>query len=344
MPLKLIAKEVVTAMLERLLAAGRVVAPQRRPGVGQWAFADVHDPGEVCLDYVSTILPPKKYAYPPRERLVHYELGERPSLEPVIEAEPLVLFGVHPCDLYALSALDAALGDRDPDPNWQARRAQMTVVGVDCEPDEYCFCGSMNTATVSTGYELFLTPLAGAYVAEVATPAGAAMLEGLPAREVTAAELGALKDRLVRKVGQQRRLDCELHNLPLHLVSAVESPVWGEQADRCYSCGTCNLACPTCYCFDVVEQMDLSLRSGDRTRVWDGCMLEGFARVATGENFREESEERLRHRFYRKYSYLFTRYGRPYCCGCGRCVRQCLTHIDPVDVINDLIAHGAKEA
>ena len=66
--------------------------------------------------------------------------------------------------------------------------------------------------------------------------------------------------------------------------------------------------------------------------------------VAPHENFRPERWQRLRHRFYRKYAYLFTRYGRVYCCGCGRCVRQCLADIDPVEVLNDLLAEGAKEA
>jgi ferredoxin len=344
MALVVMGRDVVAQLISHLMAEARVVAPHRREGVGQWAFADVTDPGEVCLEYTSTILPPKKYVFLPRERLVHLELGDKPTMEAVIEAEPLVLFGVHPCDIYSLSALDVAFSDTNVDPNWRARRDQIRVVGVDCEPDEHCFCASMNTASVSEGYDLFLTPLDGEYVVEVATPAGAAMVEGLPVQEATAAQMGAVKERLARKLQQERRINCELPNLPLHFESAVDSPVWAEQAKRCHSCGTCNLTCPTCYCFNVLDEMNLSLRSGDRVREWDGCMLDEFAKVASGENFREDAEGRLRHRFFRKYSYLFTRYGRPYCCGCGRCVRQCLVHIDPVEVINQAIAHATKEA
>jgi heterodisulfide reductase subunit C len=346
MALQVIGSEVVTQLLEKLMAEARVVAPHRREGVKQWAFADVTEPADVCLDYVSTVLPPKKYAFPPKEKLVHYELGDQsgghPRMEAVIEAEPLVLFGVHPCDIYGLTSLDIAFYDKNVDPNYLARRAQMRVVGVDCEPDEYCFCASMHTASVSEGYDLFLTPLDGGYAVEVATAAGEQMLVGLVTREATAAEMSAVKERLAKKLLQERRINCELHNLPLHFESATESTLWTEHAQRCYSCGTCNLTCPTCYCFNVLEQMNLSLHSGDREREWDGCMLEEFAKVASGENFRGDREERLRHRFYRKYSYLFTKYGRPFCCGCGRCVRQCLVHIDPVSVINDVIAHGAE--
>lgn len=344
MALQVIGSEVVTQLLEKLMAEATVVAPHRREGLKQWAFAEVTDPAAVCLEYTSTILPPKKYAMPTRETLVHLELADKPRFEPVIEASPLVLFGVHPCDIYGLNVLDVALTDKNVDPNWSARRAQMRVVAVDCEPDDYCFCASMDTASVSEGYDLFLTPLNGDYVVEVATPAGEQMMSGLPARQATAAELAAVKERLASKFQQERRIHCELPNLPLHFESVADSPLWGERAKRCYSCGTCNLVCPTCYCFNVLDEMDLALHSGDRIREWDACMLEDFAKVASGENFREDKEARLRHRFYRKYSYLFAKYGRPYCCGCGRCVRQCLVHIDPVEVLNDVIAHGEKEA
>jgi hypothetical protein len=344
MALQVIGCEAVTQLLEKLMAEGRVVAPQQREGQKQWAFDEVKDPCDVCLDYTSTILPPKKYAFPPKEKLLHYELTERPTMEAVIEAEPLVIFGAHPCDIYGLNALDKALCDQSVDPNWAARRAQIRIVGVDCEPDEYCFCGSMGTASVASGFDLFLTPLNGDYMVEVATPAGAAMLAGIATREPTSDETGAVKKRLEAKLRQEHKINCDVNSLPMHFAGFDKSPVWQEAADKCYSCGTCNLTCPTCFCFDVLDEMDLSLASGNREREWDGCMLEEFAQVASGENFREEREDRLKHRFFRKYSYLFTKYGQPYCCGCGRCVRQCLVHIDPVDTINKLLAHSGKEA
>jgi len=73
-------------------------------------------------------------------------------------------------------------------------------------------------------------------------------------------------------------------------------------------------------------------------RRWDGCMLRDFARVASGENFREHRSSRLRHRFYRKGKYIREDYGRVGCVGCGRCVRACLVKIDPVEVFNTLKA------
>ncbi len=344
MTLKVIDCAALNALVEKLLQQGRVVAPQRREGKDQWAFADVKDPCDICLEYTSTIIPPKKYAFPPKEALLHYELGERPQYEAVTTSEPMVIFGAHPCDIYGLSCLDTAFSDKNPDPNYLERRSQMRVVGVECVPDEWCFCGSMGTGSVSEGYDLFLTPMEDSYLVEVATEEGAAMMEGLETKEATTADLGYLKARLLKKSNEGRKLNCEVHSLPMHLLGREKSPVWKEWAEKCYSCGTCNLTCPTCFCFDVLDQMDLSLQSGNTEREWDGCMLSEFAEVASGENFREDKSQRLRHRFYRKYAYLFSKFGKPYCCGCGRCVRQCLVKIDPVGILNDLLAETTKGA
>jgi len=346
MTLQVIGVEAIRSLLAKLMKQGRVVAPHERPGDRQWVFDDLKDPADAVLDYVSTVLPPKKYAFPPKEALVHYELGDKPAAEAVVESEPMVLFGAHPCDIYALCALDTAFADEHAEANYLDKRARMRVIGIDCEPDEFCFCGSMGTASVDTGYDLFLTPLPGCdeYLLETGTEEGEAMLRGIATRDATAAETGHLKTHLHQKMQRERDINCDVINLPLLFAGFADSPVWERQAEKCYGCGTCNLTCPTCFCFDVLDEMDLSMASGDRVREWDGCMLEGFAKVAGGESFREDRSQRLRHRFFRKYAYLFTRYGRPYCCGCGRCVRQCLVGIDPVAVINELLQTHGKGA
>jgi len=348
MALRAVTDGAVRELMAKLKQEMRVVAPHQREGREQWQFADVEDPAAVALRYTSTILPPKKYAFPTRETLVRYTMGEEFRAEPVVEAEPMALVGVHPCDIYGLQSLDIAMTDAHVDPNWVERRKGMRIIGVDCMPDDWCFCASMKTSTVSSGYDVFLTPINGwaEFVAESATPEGEAMLAMVDSREATSGDLAQVRAWQSDKVATQRerRINTDVNDLPLHFTGFSNSEVWQKWAAKCYSCGTCNTTCPTCFCFDVLDQIELSLDEGSRTRVWDGCMLEDFAVVAPAENFREERRDRIRHRFYRKYAYLFTRYGRPYCCGCGRCVRQCLAEIDPVTVLNELLAGARKEA
>ncbi len=89
--------------------------------------------------------------------------------------------------------------------------------------------------------------------------------------------------------------------------------------------------------------MDLDLRHGNRSRSWDGCLLTDFTRVASGEIFREDRGARLRHRTNRKDWYLFEKWGKSFCTGCGRCGKACLTKIvDPLDIANEIYERGVK--
>jgi formate hydrogenlyase subunit 6/NADH:ubiquinone oxidoreductase subunit I len=64
-------------------------------------------------------------------------------------------------------------------------------------------------------------------------------------------------------------------------------------------------------------------------------MLPEFAKVASGENFREHKEQRFRHRMYRKGKYLVERYKNPGCVGCGRCATACLAEkASPAETYN----------
>ena len=97
------------------------------------------------------------------------------------------------------------------------------------------------------------------------------------------------------------------------------------------------MVCPTCYCFDVNDEVALSLREGERVRSWDGCLLEDFSKIGSGENFREKRYQRYRHRLYRKGLYMYEKHGQIACVGCGRCASVCLPDIaDPAKVYNRL--------
>ena len=112
---------------------------------------------------------------------------------------------------------------------------------------------------------------------------------------------------------------------------------------KCLSCGSCNLVCPTCYCFDVTDRLQLNLKDGKRFRRWDSCQLDSFAAVATGENFRTERKNRLKHRLNRKCLYETSDYGKPSCVGCGRCARACVAGIDIKEAINILAERHRAE-
>jgi ferredoxin len=341
MALRVVQKEALPRLVGALLAEQKVVGPKRRQN--KFAFDEIESPEELCLDYPTTLLPPKDWLLPRREKLFEFKLGPTPEVTPTVTAEPVVLLGVHPCDIAGIERLDEVMAEGNPDPYYLARRAKITVVGVECSPDDYCYCSFTGTATATSGYDVFLTDVGDSYVADIATEAGKALVDKAESQAADASHVAALKERQAAKVREVAcGLDTDVRLLPLAMTKAAGSKVWEQHGQPCFSCGACSLVCPTCYCFNVEDRVDPNLTTGARVRTWDGCMLDTFAAVAGGESFREKAKDRLLHRVSRKFHYQYTKYGHPHCTGCGRCVRTCVAGINQFDAINDLLAEQAE--
>ncbi len=321
------------------LADKRTVAAPVANGP-QFSFRTITSAEEIAEGYLPTALPPNKYLLPPRETLLRFAWHEELTVDPVIEATDTVAFGVRPCDLHALELLDRIFVDDKHDGHYRARRERMLLVGVEClEPcDDHCFCESMGTLRAESGFDVLLTDLEDTYYVQVGSPEGKEFILGI--RGVREA---AYEDRtLLRKAHERRdaaftpRLDVTFEQLPALLAESSDSLLWDVLGEKCLSCGACTNVCPTCYCFDVRDDVNLDMESGERFRTWDSCQLEEFAMVGTGESFRQPREMRVKHRFNRKGRYIFERYGLHGCVGCGRCARSCIVDIDPIEVFNQL--------
>ena len=119
--------------------------------------------------------------------------------------------------------------------------------------------------------------------------------------------------------------------------------MWSELGEKCFSCGSCTMVCPTCVCYNVKDNVEVNLQKGKRYRQWDSCMFFSFATVSGGENFRPTGTDRLKHRLHRKGKYMLERWGELGCVGCGRCVHACLVDIaSPVYAYNRLAKEVKK--
>jgi len=111
----------------------------------------------------------------------------------------------------------------------------------------------------------------------------------------------------------------------LLLEEKVPDEFWVNISDRCIACTSCNLACPTCTCFDVFDRkLDGKTR---RYRMWDSCQLDGFMREASGHNPMGTENLRTRRRIHHKLAADVTRWGQITCMLCGRCDDVCPTGI-----------------
>lgn len=311
---------------------------------GQYLFDELEDSSELALEYDLTTLPPKKYFLPPRETLLEYERsGEEYEMESVLEIEPRIVIGVHPWDLEAIEQMDKIFIEEHDDEYYERRREQCVIIGTTPQnvADE-TFAGDMKTATKNSGYDLLLTELDDKIAVEIGSRKGSLLIENVPKRDATFEEVEAVEaEKEAVTEDATRGLEVPKEALPTLLAAGYdEIEFWADHAEQCTSCSSCNVVCPTCYCFDIVDVNEVGAESGQRQRQWDGCNLKDFAAVAGDENFREERGKRYRHRFHRKGDYVYQRFGDIACTGCGRCGKHCLPDIaDPLTLYNDLKAY-----
>jgi sulfhydrogenase subunit beta (sulfur reductase) len=336
--LTVIKKERLADFINNLLPHYRVVGPVEKNS--HYAFDEIADPAELRLGYTTTILPPKKYLLPPKEVLFTFDRSNVSEVMAVQPDKPTVIFGVHTCDLHAIQLLDEVFATGYPDPDYLDRRSNTLIVSLEClSPcDENSFCKSMGTLTADEGYDLHLIDLGGEYTIDTGTDAGEKLLAEFapvdPASQVTMQRLNQVLSEKWPKFPY--RLEFDVSDLPSLLSLSMKSPLWNELGERCLACAACTNVCPTCFCFDVQDEVDLDLQHGRRVRVWDSCQLDDFATVAGGHNFRKSKALRQRHRFMRKGKYILEAHHQLGCVGCGRCARACLVDITPVSVFNEL--------
>ena len=338
MTVKKIAKNDFTSFVDALIRTEKTIGVQAKGD--RFDFAPLESAKDLRLDYDVTLQPPKKYFLPPAEVLLTYEVGG--PYQSQLDGQKFILLGVHPYDMVAINQMDELFQQDNYDTHYMTRRQNATIIACDvAKPSDHVFASSMGTAVVKKGYDILLTDIGDSFVAEAATPKGEQLLAKAKAVQADAQALKKREDVWTRnkKTLNRHELKCDTAYLPKLLAKAYKHPVWEEKAKTCFSCGSCNQVCPTCYCFNVQDDVNWDLKTGQRVREWDGCLLDGFTKVAPAHEFRKARADRFRHRLYRKATYVPQKIGGQIACvGCGRCVGACLPDIaNPVNVYNRLI-------
>jgi len=342
---RVIAKNELLALVDDLSRRRPVVGPVAREG--RYFYDRIEQASQLELGFNYCVYGPRRYLFPPEETLLTFSVDQGTmTATPQISAEPLAIVGVHPCDLNAIALLDRVFAHDHRDEHYLARRANTMIVGIDCATacTEGVFCADMKANQATSGFDLMCYPLGEdddgdtRFGVVFGTPQGREwLLYSQAGAGTTVKDERALDRYRQRKAAAfARMLPFDLDSLPELLDRSYDSLLWEATARRCYSCGSCNLSCPTCYCFNVADDLDITLTSGRRYREWDGCQTRDFAAVAGGHNFRPAAASRLRHRIYRKGQWIKQRQGIGGCVGCARCDRACTAKINSVEIYNQL--------
>jgi ferredoxin len=322
-----------------LMGSHRVVAPVAGPRGTVWG--EVKDPDQILWEYGRTIESPRSWLISRTEPLFAYDLASDPPTvtELPIEAPPTVLLLLRSCDVAGLRALDPVMRWDYTDESFEARRAATLLVSLGCHaaPDpETCFCQAVGLDPGrADGADIAIQTVPGGekprYRVVPLTDAGRKRAASAPAPVAEALSGGPSATTYALDIQRARAA----------LRGRFDDPMWERISEACLGCGTCAFVCPSCHCFDIVDEGDW--RRGHRVRNWDSCAFSHFTLHASGHNPRPRQWTRFRQRVYHKFLYYPDKFGRLLCTGCGRCIQACPGGVDLIEVLEGLAANEGNQ-
>lgn len=326
--------------LDGLRARYRVFVPAKQGDIH--LFTELEADTRCDFTAVNTLEPPKRLIYPQSERLLEFVAAPEGGILTEVDKvyPPQVVVGLRPCDARAFEITRVHFDSPElRDPWWVRRMESTTLVGLACtDPCDTCFCHAVGGGPCGTrGLDAILYDLEDVILARSLTRRGDEWLAAVPGgrktRQSQREQAEALAAAAAAKMGPAPDLAAAARH---PLLTLFEAPFWEEVAFACLNCGICTFLCPTCWCFDIQDEMRRC--GGDRIRNWDSCMFPLFTLHGSGHNPRADKAARVRQRFLHKLKYYVDRYENGVqCSGCGRCVRHCPVNIDIRRVAEEMI-------
>jgi sulfhydrogenase subunit beta (sulfur reductase) len=337
--MKKIKKQDLAGLLEQWQKEFTVFVPSRESGVAEMVVWDGEDAG--FLDrYRNTVIPPKANFLLNMEKLFgfHKDGGSYKLETPAAGDKKQLIFGIRPCDARAIAIIDMVFKDAYEDKYYLSRRQNSLLVGLGCiKPYDTCFCTSLGFGpATSADVDIMITDIGDSLIIEEITDKGKELVSktgGLEdAGKEDEAKAAAVKESASVKVTRKINTGEIAERLP----AAFENKeFWEKVAAKCVSCGICTFLCPTCYCFDINDEM---LRGdGARYRNWDSCSFPVYTKMPA-ENPREEKWRRVRQKVNHKYAFYPSLFDTIACTGCGRCIRLCPVNWDITRTLSGLPA------
>ncbi|MCF8010028.1 MAG: 4Fe-4S dicluster domain-containing protein [Clostridiales bacterium] len=327
----ILTKKDVPNFLDSLKNNYQVFAPVKQDHYTE--FKEIENGADAVLDYSNTKTPPKKILFPQSEKLYCYKVEENGvQMEEKADEQQKVIFGIRPCDAKSFTILDKVFdNNKYQDPYYLNRRKNTILVGIGCNaPESTCFCTSLGGGPFdTTGLDLLLVDIGDCYLVEVISEKGKNML-------TSCKEAGEEDKKKASQVKENATLTTSINieGIKEKLDNNFYNEIWDYISEKCIGCGSCTFSCPTCHCFDIVDETADS--GGCRIRNWDSCMFPLFTLHGSGHNPRPSNKERFRNRIMHKFNYFVETNDITACVGCGRCIKNCPVNMDIREILEEI--------
>jgi ferredoxin len=284
----------------------------------------------------------KEYFLPKSETLFYFKQNQNDVelSDSKLTDKKTVIFGAKPCDAASVPALEKVFNWDYHDDFFNTRVANTFIIGLACEySDEYCFCNSVGLSqNAEKGSDIFLTRQNDdSFLAKIVTQKGndfvAAFKVFFSRMNEFPESAGCMKSPEKESLAQSRKFDYQ--SIKKRLDKNFADGFWNTAGELCLGCAQCAFVCPTCHCFDIVDE-NCGLNCGRRAKNWDSCQFSIFTKHTSGHNPRDNQNKRYRQRIMHKFKYYNDKFEEILCTGCGRCSRGCEAGIDIAGILEEI--------
>ncbi len=302
-----------------------VFAPEKQKD--EVAYAKVEDASKVKLVKEPPLHSFKRFLLPPEEVIFEYK---KDRMIEVKKARKQVIFGINPIDLKAIVLFNHIF---EKDLWYQERMKNTLIVGqslIPAEAEHNLFHIKYEEDILEhLQFDIFLEVQGKNYFVYTGSEDGQKILDEFGYKDYEHIQFSGP----IREEGK----DPQMIKYRDALKKIYKKEIWEDDLGaRCIECGKCTMVCPTCFCFDVKDQPNLTDDGGVRKRSWGACFYNDFSEVGGGQKFLKTTADRIHFWYYHKFVRIPDQLQIMGCVGCGRCAKVCPVGINIFKVLAKL--------